>query len=148
MIDTYMLLKKWEGFKSKPYLCPAGVPTIGYGSTIYPDEKKVTLKDPEISEQYARDILMWYCTTKIKLPKGIWSCNQKEALYCLIYNIGQPAFNISKCRKALETGDWQTAFREWDWNKVRNQKTGKLEFCEGLEKRRKEERELFFKGLL
>ena len=25
------LVKRFEGFRAKPYLCPAGVPTIGYG---------------------------------------------------------------------------------------------------------------------
>jgi lysozyme len=29
------LIKKFEEFRSEPYLCPAGVPNIGYGSTYY-----------------------------------------------------------------------------------------------------------------
>jgi len=28
------LVKSFEGFFSKPYLCPAKVPTIGYGTII------------------------------------------------------------------------------------------------------------------
>ena len=43
------LIKKFEGFKAKPYKCPAGVNTIGYGSTFYPDGSKVKLTDPEIT---------------------------------------------------------------------------------------------------
>ncbi len=39
------LIKSFEGFSSKPYLCPAKIPTIGYGATFYPDGKKVTMKD-------------------------------------------------------------------------------------------------------
>jgi len=42
-IDTVGLdlIKKFEGFSSKPYLCPAGIPTIGYGNTYYEDGTKV-----------------------------------------------------------------------------------------------------------
>ena len=36
------LIKDFEGFSSTAYLCPAKIPTIGYGSTYYPDGKKVT----------------------------------------------------------------------------------------------------------
>ena len=45
------LIKKYEGFSSKPYLCPAKVPTIGYGATYYPNGKAVTLKDTPIAEK-------------------------------------------------------------------------------------------------
>ena len=36
-------IKGFEGFRNKPYLCSAGVPTIGYGTTLYPDGVKVSL---------------------------------------------------------------------------------------------------------
>ena len=38
------LIKKYEGFSSKPYMCPANVPTIGYGSTYYPNGTKVKIE--------------------------------------------------------------------------------------------------------
>ena len=34
------LIKKFEGLKLNPYLCSAGVPTIGYGNTFYENGKK------------------------------------------------------------------------------------------------------------
>lgn len=49
-----------EGLKLKPYLCSAGVPTIGYGSTMYPNGRKVTMKDPPISLQRAEEIFDWH----------------------------------------------------------------------------------------
>ena len=52
------LCRQFEGFRSKPYLCPAGVPTIGYGSTYYADGRKVTLEDPPMDEPTARALLM------------------------------------------------------------------------------------------
>ena len=42
------LIKKYEGYSSKPYLCPAGVATIGYGTTVYPNGKKVSMIVPSI----------------------------------------------------------------------------------------------------
>ena len=52
------LIKKYEGFSSStPYLCPAKVPTIGYGATYYPNGKVVTLKDTPITEKQADEML-------------------------------------------------------------------------------------------
>ena len=51
------LIKQFEGFESKPYKCPAGIPTIGYGATFYPDGRKVTMNDSPINESQATDLL-------------------------------------------------------------------------------------------
>ena len=51
------LIKAFEGFKSAPYKCPAGVPTIGYGATFYPGGKKVTMADKSVTEAEAVDLL-------------------------------------------------------------------------------------------
>jgi lysozyme len=52
------LITSFEGFSHKPYLCPAGVPTIGYGTTVYPSGKRVTLRDPSITRQQGLDYKM------------------------------------------------------------------------------------------
>ena len=41
--DCIDLIKDFEGLYLKAYLCPAGVPTIGYGSVRWPDGQKVQL---------------------------------------------------------------------------------------------------------
>ena len=51
------LIKQHEGFCSEPYLCPASVGTIGYGSTYYEDGTKVKLGDPPITEERASKLL-------------------------------------------------------------------------------------------
>ena len=51
------LIKKFEGFSAKPYLCPAKVATIGYGNTFYANGEKVKLTDVAISELQAVDLL-------------------------------------------------------------------------------------------
>lgn len=139
-IDLFYLIKKWEGLRLKAYKCPAGKWTIGYGSTYYPDKTQVKEGDT-ITEQEANNLLAWYCTTQIQLPKGTFNPKQKMALYSICYNVGS-SFNKSKCCKAIENQEWETAFKEWNWDKA----GGKT--LKGLKARRKEERLLFFDGLI
>lgn len=138
--DLCYLIKKYEGCKLEAYRCPAQVWTIGYGTTIYMSGQRVKEGD-KITQEDADSLLLWYCS-HIKLPKGQFGCNQKIALYSLIYNIGQTAFDKSKCKKAIEAMDWKTAYKEWTWT------TAKGVELKGLVKRRKEEKELFFDGLI
>ena len=44
-----VLCRRFEGLFLRPYLCPAGVPTIGYGATYYRDGRRVKLSDPAIT---------------------------------------------------------------------------------------------------
>lgn len=140
-IDLFYLIKKWEGLKLKAYKCPAGKWTVGYGSTFYPDGTPVKEGDT-ITEQEANNLLAWYCTTQIQLPKGTFNPKQKMSLYSLIYNIGAAAFNRSKCKSAIEKEDWLTAYNNWTWIKA----NGKI--LKGLVNRRNEEKALFFEGLI
>lgn len=140
MIDT-SLIEKYEGYKAEPYLCPAGKATIGFGTTFYEDGTPVKLSDKPISIARARELVKWYCENKIQYPRDDINENQKSALCSLIYNIGQGAFNRSKCKKAIEAGDWQTAYKEWDWV------TANGRIMPGLVLRRQEEKRLFFEGI-
>lgn len=137
----FELIKKYESFRSKPYLCPAGIPTIGYGNTFYENGTPVKLTDNPISLECANELLEWYCHNKIRLPRGNFTENQIEALYSLIYNIGQTAFDRSKLKKAVEEEDWATAFKNWDWI------SGNGKFLKGLAKRRVDEMFLFFRDV-
>ena len=134
------LIKKYEGFSGKPYLCPAGVATIGYGSTHYSDGTPVTMKDKPITKETAEALLLHYVVNEIQphIRDLVLTDNQKEALYSLIYNIGWPAFAKSKCYKAIKAGDMCTAYTEWTWVK------GGGKVLLGLVKRRAEEKYLFF----
>lgn len=134
------LIKKYEGFSSKPYLCPAGVATIGYGTTHYSNGTKVTMQDKPISKEEADALLLHYVINEIEpyIRDLSLTDNQREALQSLIYNIGAQAFLKSKCYKAIKNGDMCTAYVEWDWIKA----GGKV--LPGLIKRRAEEKYLFF----
>lgn len=134
------LIKKYEGLSLKPYKCPAGVWTIGYGTTVYPDGTKVKPTDDPISISKADALLLHYVLNEIlpKIQDLHLTDNQNKALCSLIYNIGWSAFAKSKCYKAIKTKDWETVFKNWDWCK------GGGKFLLGLAKRRAEEMALFF----
>ena len=132
----YDLIKKYEGCRLTAYKCPAGVWTIGYGTTIYPSGQPVK-KGDKCTQAEAESLLDWYVKTQIKLPDGLTN-PQKEALRSLIYNIGQSAFDKSSLKKAIIAKDWKAVYKNWDWV------TGGGTFLKGLAKRRAEELMLFF----
>lgn len=135
------LIKDAEGFSDVAYVCPAGKLTIGYGSTFYQDKTPVKEGDT-ITREKAEELLHWYCDTQIKYPRNDLTDNQKSALCSLIYNIGQSAFDKSKCKRAIVEGNWQEAYRQWDWI------TAKGKILPGLVIRRQKEKRLFFEGLI
>ena len=137
MID---LILKYEGFRGEAYYCPAGIMSIGYGTTFYENNEPVKAGD-KITQERALQLVNWYCKNFIFFPKGDFSEDQKTALCSLIYNIGQRAFNRSKCRRAIEDKNWKEAYENWNWIYA----NGKV--LNGLVKRREEEKKLFFRGL-
>jgi lysozyme len=151
------IIKEFEGFRAKPYPCSAGKPTIGYGSTRYPDGRKVTLADKACSEPEAIVYLeyamrrvyqdMQACGAVTRPP----NLNQAAALLSLAYNIGVGAHDGIKGDLADSTllqrfnaGDLAGAGVAFlSWNKAR--KVGILQPVAGLTSRRERERALFLK---
>lgn len=138
------LIKKWEGFRAKPYLCTAGVPTIGYGSTFYLDGRKVTLQDEAIDENTANELLH-NSINRIFLPATLRLCpvliNHPAKLAAIIsfcYNLGSTRLSASTLRKRINSQDWDAAADELlKWVFSGGKKT------RGLVLRRNDERNLF-----
>jgi len=87
------LLKELEGYRNKPYLCSAGVPTIGYGSTRYANGVRVSLRDPAITEAKAQTMLLADVASFEKdvtmLTKSVvLNQSQFDALTLFAYNVG------------------------------------------------------------
>lgn len=86
------IIKEFEGFSAKPYLCPANVPTIGYGSTMYNNGERVTMGDPEITEEQATEMLMDTIKGVEKQIKKVLTVklkpHQMAALVSFTYNVG------------------------------------------------------------
>jgi len=137
------LIKEFEGFKGQPYLCPAGVPTIGYGTTMYDHGKSVTLADDAISEEYASELLRaqvdeWYGSQVNNLTFGEMTQGEFDALVSFTYNLGSGNLSRSTLLKKFNAGDHAGAHAEFPkWNKA----GGKV--LAGLTRRRKAEADLF-----
>ncbi len=96
------LIKSFEGFQSKIYICPAGLKTIGFGHVIKSNElfDEITLSQAE--ELLKTDIEQFEKALN-KLISGIkLSQNQFDALISFIYNVGVGSFIQSTMYKLLQ----------------------------------------------
>lgn len=112
------LIKRFEGFKGAPYLCPAKKPTIGYGSCFYADGSPVTLKDKPVTEaeasQLLADTLGKYeqaVSKAVKVPIGQ---PMFDALVSFAYNVGPVNMASSTLIRKLNAGDIKGAAAEFD----------------------------------
>lgn len=139
------IIKKWEGCRLEAYRCPAGVPTIGYGSTRLID-KPVRMSD-KITQQMADELLQNEVEnlfapgvfTLLPMAKK-WRAEQQAAIVSFAYNIGLGALEESTLRKRLLAGEdaSKVVIEELPrWNKAGSK------VLEGLVNRRKDEIALF-----
>jgi lysozyme len=136
------IIRECEGFRAKPYICPAGVPTIGYGSTRYRNGVAVALADPPITKATAEDILratlIQYEDAVTRYVQVPLSQRRFDALVDFAYNCGTQALRTSTLLRKLNEGDFVGAAAEFPkWV------NGGGRRLPGLVKRRELERELF-----
>ena len=137
------LIRVCEGFKNKPYKCPAGIPTIGYGSTRYEDGRAVSMSDPSITEQRATDLVLAtlskeYVPAVLRYVTRPMTQGQFDALVDFAYNCGAQNLRTSTLLKKVNADDFSGAAAEF--GKWVNGGGKKLP---GLVKRRELERKLF-----
>ncbi|RTL06512.1 MAG: hypothetical protein EKK62_12850 [Acidimicrobiia bacterium] len=142
------LLRKEEGERLSPYLCEAGVPTIGVGATTYPDGRKVTLADPPITREQMATMLqaetLRYTSAVMRMVDGQCTTAQLVALCLCGYNIGLPALQGSSMIRLHRAGDYAGAARAFRlWNKYRPKPGGPLEVHPALEARRAREAAIY-----
>lgn len=112
------LCRKFEGLRLRPYLCPAGYPTIGYGTVNKPDGTQVSMDDPPISKETAEDWLMQelavtYLPGVLRASPGLLGHPQAlGALTDFAYNLGVPRYRSSTLRKRIDAQDWAGAKQE------------------------------------
>lgn len=151
MPDTWLasnIIAGFEGFSSEPYLDEREppVPTIGYGTTIYPNGRRVTMNDPACTTTQALDWLhFWVTDTAAHLWPGLQTqptLNQWSALLSVAYNEGWSPIYHSTLVKMFNAGLPQAAANQFlVWDKIRHD--GQLVPSVGLLNRRKKERDLF-----
>lgn len=144
------LITLFEGLRLKAYKCAAGIWTIGYGNTLYPDGRKVQPGD-KITKEHAREI---FNALLNNFAQGLYSKtiaggielnpNQFGALLSLSYNIGLGALFASKsiygklCNGEIDEAGHGILL----YNKARVK--GVLKVLRGLTRRRTREHEMYY----
>jgi lysozyme len=98
------LVKHFEGFSSKPYVCPAGFLTIGYGHVVPNDYPKAARVTPEEAEELLRKDLRVAALGVLRLTKVPLSDNQYGALVSFVFNLGSIEVTIVKLLKSSLSG--------------------------------------------
>lgn len=135
------LIKQFEGKRLEAYLCPAGIPTIGYGHTGKVNGKPIVL-GMKISEKKAEALLKKDLKS---FEKGVSDCvkvplsqGQFDALVSFSYNLGIGSLQTSTLLKLLNQKKYTEAADQFGrWVKAGN------EVLDGLVKRREAEKKLF-----
>jgi lysozyme len=157
------LMHKYEGFRARPYLCPAHIWTIGYGHVLYqeqirlpvvrvegketpmirkemplkPEDNRVWTKT-EIDELFRDDVGTFERGVLRLVPSVVGRQGSFDALVSISFNFGLGNLQRSTIRMRANRGDWDgaaEAFRVWT--------KGGGKVLPGLVKRREAEIALF-----
>lgn len=147
--DLVDMVAHYEGFQSAPYLCPAGVWTIGYGHTG-PDVRE---DSPAIPITEGRTLLIRDLTRAgaAVLDKAGDALGKSESLDAAVrrfialtswtFNLGEGNLASSTLLKRIRAGEWEKAADEMlRWNKAGGRTLA------GLTRRRKTEAHYFRTG--
>ena len=140
--ETLDLIKSFEGFRSKAYIDPVGVVTVGYGTTAMADVG-IT---PQIGTELTRAEAEWYLQKTVNKFSNVIrreitapiNDNEFGAFVSLAYNIGPGAFRKSSALRHFNAGNKEKAANAI---LLFNRAGGKV--MRGLVRRRKAERALF-----
>ena len=135
-------IEGFEQYCAKPYRCPAGVATIGFGSTRYANGSPVKMTDPSLTLPGAVQLLAntlglfeKAVNQAIRVPM---TQGQFDSFCSLAYNIGTGAFALSTLVSKFNAGDAVGASLEFPrWNKA------SAVVLPGLVRRREAERKMF-----
>ena len=148
------IIKKFEGLRLYPYLCQAGVLTIGYGHTLKPVKAKfmeefytspqdiakqhgIEKITEEQAEKYLYDDLEKFEKAINDLDLPLLQC-EFDALVSFVFNVGIGNFNKSTLKKLLSQKKFFYAAKEFDkWVFAGGKK------LPGLQNRRTKERKIF-----
>lgn len=144
-IDAINLIKCMEGSRKRndmhvAYICPAGVKTIGYGTTSPAIVGKGRITETEAIKHLTREVdsIGKFIDKKVKVKL---SSGQKAVLISLVYNIGRTKFSKSTLLKKLNAGDYKAVAKQIKrWSYAGDTKLA------GLTNRRQIEAKLWLKG--
>lgn len=137
------LIKEFEGLELVGYLCPAGIPTRGYGHTG-PEVKVGERISPAQAEADLTKDLDKFERAVTRLVRSAINQNQRGALVSFAYNLGAGNLQSSTLLKKVNANPNDPSIRgEFaKWNKARVK--GVLKVLPGLTRRRQAEADLYF----
>ena len=106
------LAKRFEGLSLRPYICPAGYPTIGYGHVIASvAHKEITKEEAEILLEndllVAMSAVLRICPILATEPP-----NRLAAIIDFTFNLGAGRLRASTLRLKINAKDWEGAGKE------------------------------------
>lgn len=155
-------MHKYEGYRNKPYLCPAHIWTIGYGHVLYQDQIKLPVirregyqglirkeyplsegdnrvwTKEEINELFRVDVRNFERGVFRLVPNVFGRQGAFDAMVSFAFNAGLGNLQRSQIRMKALRDDWEgaaQAFRQWT--------RGGGKVLPGLVKRREDEIALF-----
>ena len=137
------LICGFEGKRLAAYDDGAGVWTIGFGTTVYPNGIKVkkgdTCTEAQAKTYMAHDLKKFEATVNKAVTVQL-NQNHFDALVSLAYNIGTNAFSKSTLVKKLNANDIRGAADQFDvWVNAGGKR------MQGLVNRRAKEKEVFLR---
>lgn len=114
----YELIKTFEGYFQRPYLCPAGYPTVGYGHLIREGEDFSQGLTEEEANALLRKDIGHYESAVLRLIHVPLNQSQFDALVSFTYNLGPGALQRSSMRQKINREEHEEVPREmmkWVW---------------------------------
>lgn len=148
------LIKHFEGFQAKAYLCPAGKLTVGYGHTGKDVKPGMVISQAQADALLLADLRQAEKDVNSLVTASLTQ-SQFDALVSFAFNVGSDidldtiaeGLGDSTLLRLVNRKDFDLASKEFlKWDKATNPKTGKKEALPGLTKRRRAESILFLGG--
>lgn len=140
LAQAMALIKRFEGCELDAYLCPAGVWTIGWGSTGPGIRNGTRWTQGQADERLAQDVDKFLSGVRSRIKRPVTE-SELGAMTSLAYNIGLDAFGKSTLLRLFNEGKKDLAAKQFDvWRRA----GGRV--LDGLVKRRAAERRVFEGG--
>ena len=110
------LIKRFEGFSSTIYICPAGYPTIGYGHVVLAHEQEqfaTGITQAEATELLRKDVRIAERAV-LRLISVPLTDGQFNALVSFTFNLGAGALQRSTLRRKVNRGEHKSVPVELD----------------------------------
>lgn len=134
-------IKAWEGCFLNKYICPAGVPTIGYGHAFKPHEPQADVISKEEAEAYFQRDLDEIAQAVDDMVDVDVAQHEYDALVSFAFNLGPDRLKGSTLLRKVNARRYDDAAHEFERWVYAGQKK-----LPGLVKRRKAECAMWDRG--